>query len=94
MLKPLSLAVALGFSGVAIAQQAQPGPAGGASRPSCDVMSREEMQMCQRTKKGDASGVRSSLCDVVGADVIESCLKRPESGSSEAANLDQKQRPR
>ena len=76
MLKPLSLAIALGFTGFAIAQQPQPGPAkpdakaesptsqqsaaGGTSRPSCDFMSREEMQMCQRTKKGDASGVRGA----------------------------------
>jgi hypothetical protein len=113
MLKTLSLALALGFSGAAIAQQAQPGPArpdakgegspaveqsaaGGASRPRCDFMSREEMQMCQRTKPGDASGVRSSQCDVVGADIIESCLKQQEPVSSHAANelKDPKQQPR
>jgi hypothetical protein len=103
MLKTLSLALALGFSGAVIAQQAQPGPANpdakgegsaavaqsaaaGASRPRCDFMSREEMQMCQRTKPGDASGVRSSRCDTVGADVIESCLKQQESVPSRAAN--------
>jgi len=111
MLKILVFALALGVSGVAIAQQAQPGSAkpdakgesptassaaGGASRPRCDFMSREEMQMCQRTKKGDSSGARSGLCDVVAADVIEGCLKQPQSDSSEVANeaKDPKQQPR
>lgn len=113
MLKTLRLALALGFSGAAIAQQAQPGPvkpdakgegspaveqsaAVGASRPRCDFMSREEMQMCQRTKPGDASGVRSSQCDVVGADIIESCLKRQEPVPPRATNelKDPKQQPR
>ena len=102
MRKTLVFLVAFGLSGVAIAQQqpapAQPdakaespaiadsGAAGGGSRPRCDFMSREEMQMCQRTKPGDASGVRSSQCDVVGADIIESCLERQESVPLHAAN--------
>ena len=112
MRKTLVFIVAFGLSGVAFAQQqadsakpdakaespaaADSSAAGGGSRPRCDFMSREEMQMCQRTKPGDASGVRSSQCDVVGADIIESCLKRPESVPLHAANesKDPTQQPR
>jgi len=112
MRKTLVFIVAFGLSGVAIAQQqpgparpdakaespavAETSAAGGGTRPRCDFMSREEMQMCQRTKPGDASGVRSSRCDTVGADVIESCLKQQEPLPSHAANelKEPKQQPR
>ena len=92
MLQTVILALALAVSGAALAQQKpEPDPkresaAAGASSARCDMMSREEMLMCQVTKPDDATGVRSSLCDTVAASTIERCLQQQESVSSDPAN--------
>ncbi len=86
MLKTLAVAAALGFSGAAIAQQAQPGPA----KPDA------KGESPTAPESSAAGGTSRSACDVVGADIIKGCLKRQESGSSDAANefKDPKQPPR
>jgi hypothetical protein len=96
MLKTLVVTMALAFSSPVLAQQpeakhetaniAKQSAATGGTAARCDIMSREEMLMCQVTKPGDASGVRSSLCDAVSANTIERCLREQESVSSDPAN--------
>jgi hypothetical protein len=59
MLNRLSILVPtalLAVAGVAAAQQQPPQT----ERQTCDLMSREEMQLCLNTKPGDVSGARSA----------------------------------
>lgn len=92
MLKSVIIVAVLGASGVALAQERfgtdpeRESAAAGASRPRCDVMSREEMLFCQSAQQSGASGVRNSICDSVNADLIERCLVQQESISSDPAN--------
>lgn len=92
MLKSVIFVVALGASGMALAQQRQASDperesaAAGASSPRCDLMSREEMLFCQSAKQSGASGVRNSVCDSVNAETIERCLVQQESVSSDPVN--------
>jgi hypothetical protein len=78
-----SSAALLALSTAAFAQT--PGPAGATTsgnRDRCDLMSREEMQLCLRTQPGDASGARSSLCDQIARSEIESCLQQGSPGGN------------
>ena len=74
MLNRLSILVPtalLAVAGVAAAQQQPPQT----ERQTCDLMSREEMQLCLNTKPGDVSGARSVRCDQLARSTIEACLK-------------------
>ena len=94
MLKPVVFAVTAGFSIAAFCQPTQPqaqkeqpvmssASAGAGASQRCDVMSREDMRMCQVNKPG--ADVRSPLCDQVSSRLIESCLQQPQSASSGAS---------
>jgi hypothetical protein len=72
----------LAVGGVAAAEREQPR----AERQSCELMSREEMQLCLNTKPGDVSGARSVRCDELPRRTIESCVReKPESETAPPA---------
>ena len=72
----------LAVGGVAAAEQQQPQT----ERPSCELMSREEMQLCLNTKPGDVSGARSVRCDQLPRRTLEACLReKPESETTPPA---------
>ena len=77
MLNPLSILVSGALLAAAGAALGETQPQ--IERQSCDLMSREEMQLCSSTKPGDVSGARSVRCDQLSRATIEACLKQPRS---------------
>ena len=65
-------------------QAAQSAQTGNTANP-CQLMTREEMELCKRTKKGDVSGARSSQCEVLSATEIESCLRQSQTNATAGA---------
>ena len=51
----------------------------------CQLMTREEMELCKKTKPGDVSGARSSQCEVLAASEIESCLRQSPTDATAGA---------
>lgn len=51
----------------------------------CQLMTREEMELCKRTKPGDVSGARSSQCEVMAASEIEACLRQRQTNAAAGA---------
>jgi hypothetical protein len=51
----------------------------------CQLMSREEMELCKKTKAGDVSGARSSQCEVMAASEIEACLRQSQTNAAAGA---------
>jgi hypothetical protein len=78
----LASTMLLAVGGVAAAEPQQPQT----ERQSCELMSREEMQLCLNTKPGDVSGARSVRCDELPRRTIESCVReKPESETAPPA---------
>lgn len=83
MLNPLSILVSAALLTVAGAAAGQPAPQ--LERQTCELMSREEMQLCLDTKQGDVSGARSVRCDQLPRTTIEACLRQEPSGEKNSA---------
>ena len=91
MLNPLNIAVSTAFvalAGAAVAQAPVQLP-----RHTCDLMSREEMQLCLSTKEGDASGARSVRCDQIARSQIDACLRQPPADVTASAPRDRDSAP-
>ena len=91
MLNPLNIAVSTTLVALAGAAAAQ-GPVQ-MPRHTCDLMSREEMQLCLSTKEGDASGARSARCDQIARTQIEACLRHPSPEVTASAPRDRDTAP-
>ena len=84
MLNPLSILVSAALLTVAGAAAGQPQPK--VERQTCELMSREEMQLCLSTKQGDVSGARSVRCDQLPRSTIDGCLRQQPSESTANAS--------
>ena len=84
MLNPLSILVSAALLTVAGAAAGQPQPK--VERQTCELMSREEMQLCLNTKQGDVSGARSVRCDQLSRTTIEACLRQEPSEATANAS--------
>jgi hypothetical protein len=84
MLKALHIAVSLAV--FTLTAQAAEQPAAQFDRRSCDLMSREEMQLCLNTKEGDVSGARSVRCDQLSRSTIEACLQPGDANAAASSS--------
>ena len=84
MLNPMSILVSAALLILAGVAAGQPAPQ--VERQTCELMSREEMQLCLNTKQGDVSGARSVRCDQLSRTTIEACLRQEPSEATANAS--------
>jgi hypothetical protein len=59
----------------------------------CQLMTREEMELCKKTKAGNVSGARSSQCEVMAASEIEACLRQSQTNAAAGATDSNSRQP-